>query len=55
LIRTDQLIRNDSTPAGSSIKASASEVPLRSAALLVSYINRKVDRLIDWMESLANR
>jgi len=28
---------------------------LRSAALLVSYINRKVDRLIDWMESFAHR
>jgi len=28
---------------------------LRSAALLVDYINRKVDRLIDWLESLANR
>jgi len=30
-------------------------VPLRRAALLVNYINRKVDRLIDWMESFANR
>jgi len=28
---------------------------LRSAALLVKYINRKLDRLIDWMESFANR
>jgi hypothetical protein len=28
---------------------------LRRAALLVSYINRKVDRLIDWMESFASR
>jgi len=28
---------------------------LRSAGLLVNYINRKVDRLIDWLESFANR
>jgi len=27
---------------------------MRSAGLLVSYVNRKIDRLIDWMESFAS-
>jgi hypothetical protein len=29
------------------------EVTMRKVNRLVSYINRKVDRLIDWMESMA--
>jgi hypothetical protein len=30
-------------------------VHMRNVEWLVAYVNRKVDRLIDWMESAAKR
>ena len=33
--------------------STADQLHNKSSILLVTYINRKIDRLIDWMESLA--